>query len=114
MRAKRYIYGGTVTLALMAALGGSLWSGQTQADPQPRTPTFRVDPFWPKPLPDNWVTGEVGATCRDSQDHVFILTRAFQTGGLVSPEGGGGKPANTTPPPPPHHSTPPHTRSPTS
>src|SRR6267154_3262103 len=100
MRAKRYIYGGTVTLALTAAIAGSLWSGQTRADPQPRTPTFSVDPFWPKPLPDNWVTGEVGGTCVDSQDHIFIVTRGFQTGGLVSPEGVGGKPDKSTASPP--------------
>jgi hypothetical protein len=53
-------------------------------------PTFKVDPFWPKPLPDNWVTGEVGGTCIDSRDHLFIVTRGFQTGGLASPEGVGG------------------------
>ena len=54
------------------------------------TPTFQVDPYWPKPLPDNWVTGEIGGTCIDSQDHVFVVTRGFQTGGLASPEGVGG------------------------
>ena len=54
------------------------------------TPTFQVDPYWPKPLPDNWVTGEIGGTCVDSQDHVFVVTRGFQTGGLASPEGVGG------------------------
>ena len=49
-----------------------------------------VDPKWPKPLPNGWVTGQVGGTCIDSQDHVFIVTRGFQTGGLTSPEGVGG------------------------
>jgi len=39
-------------------------------------PKFEVDPFWPKPLPDNWVTGEIGGVCVDAQDHVFILNRA--------------------------------------
>jgi DNA-binding beta-propeller fold protein YncE len=34
-----------------------------------------VDPFWPKPLPDRWVTGEVAGTCVDSQDHVFTVNR---------------------------------------
>src|SRR4029078_1192887 len=53
-------------------------------------PTFKVDPFWPQPLPHNWVTGEVGGTCIDSRDHLFIVTRGFQTGGLASPEGVGG------------------------
>jgi DNA-binding beta-propeller fold protein YncE len=38
-------------------------------------PRFEVEPFWPKPLPDNWVTGELGGVCVDAQDHVFIVTR---------------------------------------
>jgi hypothetical protein len=63
-------------------------------------PAFQVDPFWPKPLPDNWVTGEVGGTCIDSQDHVFIVTRGFQSGGLVSPEGVAGRPVKSKASPP--------------
>jgi DNA-binding beta-propeller fold protein YncE len=39
-------------------------------------PKFEVDPSWPKPLPNRWVTGEVAGTCVDSQDHVFIVSRA--------------------------------------
>jgi DNA-binding beta-propeller fold protein YncE len=39
-------------------------------------PKFQVDPSWPKPLPNRWVTGEVAGTCVDSQDHVFIVNRA--------------------------------------
>jgi DNA-binding beta-propeller fold protein YncE len=45
-------------------------------------PKFQVDPFWPKPLPDRWVTGEVGGVCVDAQDHVFVVTR----GNLVFPK----------------------------
>ena len=36
---------------------------------------FKVDPFWPKPLPDRWVFGEIGGVCVDAQDHLFALTR---------------------------------------
>ena len=38
-------------------------------------PKFEVDPFWPKPLGNMWVTGEVAGTCVDAQDHVFIVNR---------------------------------------
>lgn len=103
MRGRRYVYGGTVALALVVAISGSLWALRTQADstkPPQTTPKFQVDPFWPKPLPDNWVTGEVGGTCVDSQDHVFIYTRGFQTGGLVSPEGVAGQPQKSIASPP--------------
>jgi len=58
-------------------------------------PMLGADPNWPKPLPNGWVMGQVGGTCIDSQDHVFIVTRAFQTGGLTSPEGVGGANPNT-------------------
>jgi hypothetical protein len=38
-------------------------------------PRFKVDPFWPKPLPNRWVFGELGAVCTDKQDHVFVMSR---------------------------------------
>jgi len=38
-------------------------------------PRFEVDPYWPKPLPDNWVTGRLGGVCVDARDHVFIANR---------------------------------------
>src|ERR1700730_15026577 len=37
-------------------------------------PKFEVDPFWPKPLPDDWVIAGVGGVCVDAQDHVFVMT----------------------------------------
>lgn len=39
-------------------------------------PKFEVDPFWPKPLPNNWFMGIVGGIFVDSRDHVWILQRA--------------------------------------
>src|SRR5215475_5806890 len=93
MKGGRYLYGGALLVVLAIAL--TLWNPLTEAKPKPPTlvaPNFQVAPFWPKPLPDNWVTGEIGGTCIDSQDHVFVVTRGFQTGGLVSPEGVGGQP----------------------
>lgn len=37
--------------------------------------TYKVDPFWPKPLPNNWLIGEVNAVAVDAQDHIWILQR---------------------------------------
>lgn len=42
---------------------------------QASPPKFEVDPNWPKPLPNLWVTGGIGGVCIDSRDHVFILNR---------------------------------------
>jgi DNA-binding beta-propeller fold protein YncE len=43
-------------------------------------PRFRVDPFWPKPLPRDpqgryWVTGEVAGSAIDSRDRVYTINR---------------------------------------
>jgi hypothetical protein len=81
-------------LPIAVGMSSSTIEAKGAKPPKPNAndpPTYVVDPFWPKPLPDNWVTGEVGGTCIDSQDHLFIVTRGFQTGGLVSPEGIGGR-----------------------
>src|SRR6185369_5700303 len=93
MRANRYVYLAAAAASVAAGavfLSPFIDPGAALANGRLRAPTFKVDPFWPKPLPDNWVTGEVGGTCIDSRDHLFIVTRGFQTGGLASPEGVGG------------------------
>ena len=36
---------------------------------------FEIDPSWPKPLPNLWVTGGIGGVCIDAHDHVFVLNR---------------------------------------
>ena len=42
---------------------------------QGNVPKYEVDPSWPKPLPDEWVTGMIGGICVDRQDHAFVLNR---------------------------------------
>ena len=67
-------------LALVAAmvLTSSLWCPDVRAQsaqPPLNGPQFEVDPSWPKPLPERWVTGELGGVCADANDHVFVLSR---------------------------------------
>jgi sugar lactone lactonase YvrE len=65
-----------VRMASFAALGLAL--GLMCFAPlrgQGKSPKFDVDPAWPKPLPNLWVTGGIGGVCVDSRDHVFILNR---------------------------------------
>jgi DNA-binding beta-propeller fold protein YncE len=38
-------------------------------------PHMVVDPFWPKPLPNNWILGQVSGVAVDAQDHVWIIHR---------------------------------------
>ncbi len=54
---------GLVLLALLKAAGS------------PGIPKFEPDPYWPKPLPKNWMLGEVSGVAVDSHDHVWITHR---------------------------------------
>lgn len=36
---------------------------------------FAVDPFWPQPLPNNWILGQVAGTAVDQNDNVWIIHR---------------------------------------
>jgi glyoxylase-like metal-dependent hydrolase (beta-lactamase superfamily II) len=38
-------------------------------------PTYAVDPFWPKPLPNHWIIGAVAGVAVDSRDHVWLTHR---------------------------------------
>jgi DNA-binding beta-propeller fold protein YncE len=42
---------------------------------QSAVPQFEVDPWWPKPLPNNWILGQVSGIAVDARDHVWILHR---------------------------------------
>src|ERR1700686_1386033 len=41
----------------------------------PDVPKFKVDPSWPKELPNNWIMGQVGGMAVDRQDHIWVLQR---------------------------------------
>src|ERR1700680_4591316 len=63
---------GPLSLALFlsaaALLDGAACAGEA-------SPSFQVDPFWPKPLPNNWILGQVAGVAVDAQDHVWIIQR---------------------------------------
>jgi len=56
----------SIVLALAAALV------TIQSTPPPR---YRVDPFWPKPLPNHWILGAVAGVAVDRRDHVWLTHR---------------------------------------
>ena len=39
------------------------------------TPQFRVDPFWPRPLPNNWMLGQVAGLAVSNDDNIWIVHR---------------------------------------
>jgi hypothetical protein len=91
MKVTRVGYAATLTLALV----GSIGCFSAEAAPGLNAPLMAADPNWPKPLPNGWILGQVGGTCIDANDHVFVVTRGFQNGGLTAPEGLGGANPNT-------------------
>jgi hypothetical protein len=60
---------GAAVAALLGVVAFS--SPSVAADP----PQFQVDPFWPKPLPNNWLFGQIGGLAVDSNDHLWVLQR---------------------------------------
>jgi hypothetical protein len=102
MTFRRYLH--LLGLLLVLAVTFGQWLPTPAAQRGSPAPEFKVDPFWPRPLPSikdetgqshQWVTGEPGATCIDSQDHVITVNRGFLRGGLLGQEG-----ASSIPSPP--------------
>lgn len=68
---------GAALAALLVALGVCAAAPDTEAQRTSRAqaPVFKVDPLWPKPLPNHWVLGSVTGVAVDSQDHIWIAHR---------------------------------------
>ncbi len=56
-------------LALLAALAGAMPAFANDV------PRFQPEPFWPKPLPENWILGQVSGIAVDKNDHIWIVHR---------------------------------------
>src|SRR5580658_8007874 len=54
-------------------------------------PIYKVDPYWPKPLPNKWIMQQVPTLTVDKDDHIWVLNRSRQ----IMPDENG---ASTTPP----------------
>src|SRR3954454_18854874 len=58
--------------ALFTIMGASIAAPLAHAqDP----PVYKVDPFWPKPLPNKWSMQQVVGIWVDQMDHVWFLNR---------------------------------------
>jgi len=42
---------------------------------QTTAPQYKVDPSWPKQLPNNWIMGQVGGLTVDRENHIWVLQR---------------------------------------
>jgi len=62
-----------VSLAALASLATSGTAQQpAKAEAQP---TFQPEPFWPKPLPENWILGQVAGIATAPNGNIWILHR---------------------------------------
>lgn len=57
-----------------AAMVVSLASALGAQDP----PAYKVDPFWPKPLPNKWIMQQVPTLTVDKDDHIWVFNRSRQ------------------------------------
>ena len=64
-----------ITVALSAGLATVLGAHPQLLIAQDKPPKFETDPSWPKPLPEGWITGQLGGVCVDSHDHVIVVNR---------------------------------------
>src|SRR5882724_6512116 len=60
-----------IALALLAGVGTLAGAPPAAAE----GPEFKVDPSWPKQLPNNWILGQIGGMNVDAQDHIWVLQR---------------------------------------
>ena len=67
-----------VAVVVMSSLGiasACVEQAAQTADAGGGPPIFEVDPFWPQPLPNQWILGSVIGVSVDSRDHVWIIHR---------------------------------------
>lgn len=80
LRSRKFV--GLSLVALLVGLGvGQAMLDRTAAQGK-EAPRFEVDPFWPKPMPNNWVLGMAIGIGIDERDHVWIIHRGNDPGNL--------------------------------
>ena len=62
----------SILIASAILIGAPALSRTAQAGD---VPTFAVDAAWPKPLPNNWILGQVGGITVDWQGHIWVIHR---------------------------------------
>ena len=92
-----------VAAAGLVMAGGTLWLIQGKLDTmveaqQVQAPMFEVDPFWPQPLPNNWLLGSAIGLWVDDSDVIWMVHRQNLTGGEAGRVEGGSECCIPAPP----------------
>jgi DNA-binding beta-propeller fold protein YncE len=70
-----------LSLAFLSMLAGPALAQQATPPPMgvatnaPGAPKFQPEPFWPKPLPGNWILGQVAGIAVAPDNHIWIVHR---------------------------------------
>jgi len=65
----------TVSICMAAAASLIGVTAQPYAAHAGEAPKFAVDASWPKPLPNNWIIGQVGGITADPKGHIWVFHR---------------------------------------
>ena len=82
MKKNKLLIGAALAASLLTLSFGiqSCSPGGDATAQAPQAPSFEVDPFWPKPLGNEWILGNVIGGAIDERDHIFIVHRASGEG----------------------------------
>ncbi|HZO46706.1 MAG TPA: hypothetical protein VFB68_12485 [Xanthobacteraceae bacterium] len=64
-----------VVYGLLAVVTGLCGFAGTLSAQQAPVPQFRPEPFWPNPLPENWILGQVSGIAVDRSDNIWLIHR---------------------------------------
>lgn len=74
------LYVGAAFVAILLALGAGQALLDNVSAQGNQAPKFEVDPYWPKPMPNNWVLGQTIGLTVDDRDHVWLIHRGNDPG----------------------------------
>ena len=68
---------GAALMTVMFVVGGAAAAADAKKELKrnPEAPEFKVDPNWPKPLPNQWLVGQVAGIAVDRHDTIWIVQR---------------------------------------
>ena len=64
-----------IFLCSLLVLISQSYASDTRIEGAPGGPKFQANPFWLKPLPNQWIIGQVAGIAIDKDDHLWIVHR---------------------------------------
>src|SRR5688572_19225377 len=86
MNRRNILFGSALVAAIVLVGLAQVRLEAVAATQMVRAPRFEIDPYWPKPLPSQWIYGTVIGVTVDPQDNVYIVHRGV-TGTEAGAEG---------------------------